>query len=269
MQVVAFLSASGGVGKTTIAAHLAHKFLSEGKKVLLIDLDPSAGLSTALLGEAGVAQLEEKRRTVGDALLKFLRGESVELVDYVTATKLGIYRVDLVPSGDSLSDAMGLAWFSGNRPSPERLLRLFLEKSGTSGWDVVILDTLPFYERRYTLTAFYAADKIIVVTHPYGAEPFRVKRMYNKLAEMVTTGIDIKARVLINRVDSRTTEGREAFKIVERSLNLPRFQTIISQRVAYSRVPAMGYLKEDDARKEVESLYREIKEWLNVELSLY
>jgi cellulose biosynthesis protein BcsQ len=49
VQVVAFLSASGGVGKTTIAAHLAHKFLSEGKKVLLIDLDPSAGLSTALL----------------------------------------------------------------------------------------------------------------------------------------------------------------------------------------------------------------------------
>ncbi len=126
--MVAFLSASGGVGKTTIAAHLAHKFLSEGKKVLLIDLDPSAGLSTALLGETGVAELEEKKRTVGDAPLKFLRGESVELVDYVTATnKLGIYRVDLVPSGDSLSDAMGLAWFSGSRPSPERLLRLLGE----------------------------------------------------------------------------------------------------------------------------------------------
>jgi chromosome partitioning protein len=110
-----------------------------------------------------------------------------------------------------------------------------LERSGASSWDVVILDTLPFYERRYTLTAFYAADKIIVVTHPYGAEPFRVKRMYNKLTEMVTTGIDIKAKVLINRVDNRTKEAREAFKIVEKSLNLPRFQTIISQRVAYSK----------------------------------
>ena len=48
----------------------------------------------------------------------------------------------------------------------------------------------------------------LFVTHPYGAEPFRVKRMYNKLAEMVTTGIDIKARVLINRVDSRTKDVR-------------------------------------------------------------
>ena len=45
--------------------------------------------------------------------------------------------------------------------------------------------------------------------------------MYNKLTEMVTTGIDIKAKVLINRVDNRTKEAREAFKIVEKSLNLP------------------------------------------------
>jgi chromosome partitioning protein len=71
VQVVAFLSASGGVGKTTIAAHIAHKFLSEGKKVLLIDLDPSAGLSTALLGEAGVAQLEEKGELSAMRFLSF------------------------------------------------------------------------------------------------------------------------------------------------------------------------------------------------------
>jgi ATPases involved in chromosome partitioning len=221
VQILAFLSASGGVGKTTIATHLAHKFLGEERKVLLIDLDPSAGLSTMLLGEAGVAQLEEKKKTVGDALLKFLRGDVVELSDYVTTARLGTYKVDIVPSGDSLSDAMGIAWFSGSRPSPERLLRQFLEKSNATKWEVVILDTLPFYEHRYTLTAFYAADKIIIVTHPYGAEPFRVKRMYNKLTEIINYGIDIKAKILINKVDSTTKEGREAFKIVEKSLNLP------------------------------------------------
>jgi chromosome partitioning protein len=269
VQAIAFLSASGGVGKTTIAAHLAHRFLNEGRRVLMVDLDPSAGLSTALLGEAGVAQLEEKRRTVGDALLRFLRGEDIELADYAVTAKLGIYKVDLVPSGDSLSDAMGLAWYSGSRPSPERLLRQFLERSGAASWDVVVLDTLPFYERRYTLTAIYAADKIIVVTHPYGAEPFRVRRMYNKIAEIVETGADLKAKVLINKVDGSTKEGREAFKIVERSLNLPRFQTIINQRVAYSRVPAMGYLDDRKAREEVESLHREVKEWLSVELNVY
>lgn len=58
MQIIAFLSASGGVGKTTVALHLAHKFLSNGKRVLLIDLDPSAGLTTALLGEREAAGSE-------------------------------------------------------------------------------------------------------------------------------------------------------------------------------------------------------------------
>jgi chromosome partitioning protein len=267
--VLAFLSASGGVGKTTVALHLAHRFLGEGRRVLLVDLDPSAGLTAALLGERGAAELEEERRTVGDALLRFMRGEVVDLGDYVVPAKLGAFRVDVVPSGDSLSDAMGLAWFSGSRPSPERLLGQFLERSGVSRWDVVLLDTLPFYERRYTLSAFYAADKVIVVTHPYGAEPVRVRRMYGKLMEVVESGIDIKARVLINRVDRSTREGREAFSIVERSLNLPRFQTVLHMRVDYTRVPEMRYEKNRDARREVESLYREVKEWLSVELSIY
>ncbi len=269
MQIIAFLSASGGVGKTTVALHLAHKFLSDARRVLLIDLDPSAGLTAALLGEEEAAKLEARGMTVGDALLKFMRGEVVNLGDYVVSARLGAFQVDVVPSGDSLSDAMGMAWFSGNRPSPERLLRHFLDKSGADRWDVVLLDTLPFYERRYTLTAFYAADKIIIVTHPYGAEPIRVKRMYGKLMEVVERGIDIKARVLINKVDNSTREGREAFKIVERSLNLPRFQTILSLRVDYTRVPQMKYVENKKAREEVEALYREVKEWLSVELAIY
>ncbi|MGC9130946.1 MAG: ParA family protein, partial [Pyrobaculum sp.] len=61
----------------------------------------------------------------------------------------------------------------------------------------------------------------------------------------------------------------EAFSIVERSLNLPRFQTVLHMRVDYTRVPEMRYEKNRDARREVESLYREVREWLSVELSIY
>ncbi|MGC8973874.1 MAG: ParA family protein [Thermoproteus sp.] len=269
MTTIAFLSASGGVGKTTMALHLAHKFLEEGIDVLLVDLDPSAGLSAALLGDGGVGELEAEGRTVGDALLRFMKGQEVDLADYVVAVNVGRYRAGLVPGGDSLSDAMGIAWFSGSRPSPERIVKDFLERSGAGRWGVVLLDTLPFYERRYTLTAAYTADKIVVVTHPYGSEPARVRRMYGKLAEVAEAAVDIKARVLINKVDVRTKEGREAYKIVERTLNLPRFQTAVANRVAYTRVPAMEYVKDKDARKELDSLYREFKEWLSVELSVY
>lgn len=215
-----------------------------------------------------MARLEEERRTVGDALFKFIKGDSVNISDYVVEVRLGEHPAHLAPSGDFLSDAMGLLWFSGNRPSPEQMLRRFLEEAGVGAWDVVLLDTLPFYERRYTLSAFYAADKIILVTHPYGAEAVRVKRMYKKLAELVHDGADIKVKVLINRVDVSTKEAKQAFEIVKK-IDLPRFHTVIHQRVAYTRVPQMEYVRDKKAREELDALFREVKEWLNVELSLY
>ncbi|MEI7537803.1 MAG: AAA family ATPase, partial [Comamonadaceae bacterium] len=39
MQVIAFISGKGGVGKTTLAANVAIALAQEGKRVLLIDLD--------------------------------------------------------------------------------------------------------------------------------------------------------------------------------------------------------------------------------------
>ena len=275
MQVIAFLSASGGVGKTTIAAHLAYMFRREGNNVLLADMDPSAGLSVTLLGEHRVLELEGRGRTVGDALLRFLRGNSVEVSDYVVQAKLGEFAVDIMPSGDLLSDAMGSLWYSGNYPSPELRVREFLERSGAHRWDVILLDTIPFYERRYTLTALYTADKVIIVTHPYGSEPQRVKRMYSKLAQAVRSGIDIKARVLVNRARVGTAEAEHAMERVA-ALDVPKFSTVIHERVCYSGIPQMecftgrgkNKVKDKNAIGEIEKLFAELKDWLSVQLTL-
>lgn len=42
MQTVALIAQKGGVGKTTLAIHLATAFASEGRNTLLLDLDPQA-----------------------------------------------------------------------------------------------------------------------------------------------------------------------------------------------------------------------------------
>ena len=46
---VSLINMKGGVGKTTLAAQLAHACMSRGLKVLAVDLDPQANLSQALL----------------------------------------------------------------------------------------------------------------------------------------------------------------------------------------------------------------------------
>jgi chromosome partitioning protein len=40
MQVIAIVSQKGGVGKSTIAVHLATEATAQGMRVLLLDLDP-------------------------------------------------------------------------------------------------------------------------------------------------------------------------------------------------------------------------------------
>ena len=42
------VSGKGGVGKTTIAAVLGLLFAQDGKKVIFVDADPDANLSSAL-----------------------------------------------------------------------------------------------------------------------------------------------------------------------------------------------------------------------------
>lgn len=46
MKMISFAVKKGGVGKTTICKNVAYKLAKDNKKVLLIDLDPQATLST-------------------------------------------------------------------------------------------------------------------------------------------------------------------------------------------------------------------------------
>lgn len=74
--VVAFFNNKGGVGKTTLLYHVAWMLEEQGMRVLAVDLDPQANLTSAFVDDDTVEQLwgGSERRTVYGAIAPLLEG---------------------------------------------------------------------------------------------------------------------------------------------------------------------------------------------------
>ncbi len=57
IPVLTFFNNKGGVGKTSLVYHLSWIFSEMGKKVVAIDLDPQANLTSAFLPEEKLEEL--------------------------------------------------------------------------------------------------------------------------------------------------------------------------------------------------------------------
>jgi chromosome partitioning protein len=89
-QVIALFNQSGGVGKTTLTMNLGYQLTARGHRVLLVDMDPQASLTTFM----GLDPVEIKQ-TIYESLMQ---GEPL-------AIQTDIYGMDLVPANITLSAA--------------------------------------------------------------------------------------------------------------------------------------------------------------------
>lgn len=238
-KTVAFISASGGVGKTKLALMLAWYLRKHGKRVLIIDLDPTAGISLELLSEEQYERCVDEGKTLSDFLReRIVSGRNVDLRDYTSRAEIYGYSVSIVPAGEFLLDMMDQLW-RGGAPGP-RLMRLIYGSIPRDSFDVLIVDTAPFFDPRYTSAAIYLANLCFIPLKPSVLDFRRTLRMLRRIRD---------------DLENAGTEVRLIFNFVP------------TGRLVYERVFVDGVVRgaslEDikrgrskDAARRIESLYR-------------
>jgi chromosome partitioning protein len=141
-RVIAVLSQKGGVGKTTTVVNLGTALADSAYKVLLIDLDPTGGMSGWLSdGDlshvSGVDRLVLQGGTAGDVLRR--------------SSTLG---VDYIPSGDGLRSVSRAESFDAGALS-RRLSGL------RDSYDFILIDCPPSSDS-LNAWALMAADSILI-----------------------------------------------------------------------------------------------------------
>ncbi|AMM87249.1 plasmid partitioning protein RepA (plasmid) [Martelella sp. AD-3] len=164
LQVVATANFKGGSSKTTTSIHLSHYLALQGYRVLCIDLDPQASM-TSIFGLQPEFDVGENETVY--AALRY-DNERRSLADVIRESYFP--GIDLIPGNLELMDfEFDTPAYLAQRERDE--LGLFFERlknaiaSVEGEYDFVVLDTPPSLGYA-TLAALYAATGLIVTVHP-------------------------------------------------------------------------------------------------------
>ena len=162
LQVLAVVNFKGGSGKTTTAAHLAQYLALTGHRVLAVDLDPQASLSSLHGFQPELDQVP----SIYDAIR--YDGQRKKLSEIIQPTNFP--GLDIVPANLDLQEyeydtPLAMADKSTNEGKTffTRISRALTEVD--EHYDVVVIDCPP--QLGYlTLTSLTAATSVLITIHP-------------------------------------------------------------------------------------------------------
>ena len=214
MRTIAISNYKGGVGKTTTAVNLASVYASQGKRVLLIDLDPQASASDYY-------GLYERAKTEGRTTIELLyEGASVGDIAYpVDESGLSV-----VPSVIELVDQNELLL-------REQRLKFALDDAADA-FDIAIIDCSPVL-KRLAFNAYLAAaeDGIIVIPVKLDSTVMRGTALTVEATRAITEALRLprpKFRILRTCVPGRMTNAeRTGADVLDRYFQDVLFETVI------------------------------------------
>ncbi|MGL4337050.1 MAG: ParA family protein [Turicibacter sp.] len=160
MKSIAVFNNKGGVGKTTISTTIGYELARQGKKVLLMDLDPQSNSTQVVLSEEQVERLYDKPiksidriKSIKDVYAPMLDSNEAtigEVNDVILKAKFHKFGFDIIPSSLMLSefeDTLSDAWsdLRANKLGGLRRTNWFIQLTEQikGKYDYLILDLSP------------------------------------------------------------------------------------------------------------------------------
>ena len=242
-------SFKGGVGKTANSWNLAYSLAEMGKRVLAVDFDSQANLTTCF----GVEDPAAVQVTIGHLMMNRLEDEEVPNPSEFIQSRNG---VDFIPSSMMLSAVDSkLRMEMGS----EKMLAGILE-SLRGLYDYIIVDTCPSLGT-LTINALTAADEVIIAVNPQllammGLQDFirTVKKVRSRLNDRLLTMCDARTNLckVITEQLTDTFDGQiRIFKSI-----IPN-TVKVGESIYYSE-PLLEYAPENKACKAYRNLAEEV-----------
>jgi len=228
-RLLAVANQKGGVGKTTTTINLAASLAKLGQKVLAVDMDPQANLTSGLgqKGKGGEAG------TMYDALTR--PEPQTDKAPFAIATN--VENLTLLPADQNLTGAeIELVTLSHR----EERLRMLLA-SARDQYDDILIDCPPSLGL-LTLNALVAADAVLIPLH---CEYFALEGLADLVGTMrrvraaLNPELDIDG-VLLTMFDERTNLGQQVATDVRGFFKQKVFRTVIPRNVRLGEAPSHG-----------------------------
>ncbi|MCD6048651.1 MAG: parA [Verrucomicrobia bacterium] len=226
-KIIAVANQKGGVGKTTTSVNLSACLAANGKRVLLVDIDPQANATSGV----GFEKVE------GASLYRPVLGEGT-LEEKIQQTAFP--NLDLIPSEVDLCGVdIELARMDGHLV---RLKSICEGIRNSDRYDTIIMDCPPSLGIM-TLNAFTAADYLLV---PLQCEYYALEgismitRLHNQLRDGgINPSLELLG-VVMTMFDGRTNLSNQVVTEVRQHFGDKVFDTVIPRATRLAEAPSFG-----------------------------
>ena len=232
--VISFVNQKGGVGKTTSSLNVSAVLANQGKKVLLVDMDPQGNATQVY------SNVTDDDLSVFDLITKTanLSKSEISINDVIQSTYID--SLDILPSNVLLSSAeVDLISVHGRETVLKRMFKEYLTEK--LKYDYIIIDSPPSLGL-LTINSIVASDYVVV---PLKADIFSLKglELINETVTKLQDIFEIDTTILgmfFTQVFPKEAMFKESFDLCNVNYNERLFGNFITHTNSIDQANAMS-----------------------------